>query len=258
VIVGGILLLLILGAALFAVFRPDLPLSAVQQQPGSAPIVTSPAALPPSATSAAAPTGLEAARAAVAENPDDPRAHMDLALLYFGADLPRLALDELAVSAEVGANDADFLRAHAEDFRARRGWLPAAIFYTSLAEAYGPVLPNEVREGLRETVYMAAEDALFPTYIPFDRLRPIEEITAQIAAIRYAITRSTMPGRVPTFDDLIANHPTLPETRLLQGEIALRRGQPDEARAVLGELAADSGAPQWVKNQAERLLRAIP
>lgn len=260
VIIGGILLLLILGAVVFAIVRPDLRLSVVQQQPSSAPIATSPAAHAPLPTSGAALTGLEAAQAAVVENPDDPRAHMDLALVYFGADLPRLALDELALAAELGANDAAFLRAHAEDFRARRGWLPAAIFYTVLAEAYGPVLPNELREGLRETVYMAAggEDALFPIYIPFDRLRPIEEITAQIAATRYAITRSTMPGRVPTFDDLIAHHPTLPETRLLQGEIALRRGQPEEARAVLRELADDPGAPEWVKNQAGRMLRALP
>jgi tRNA A-37 threonylcarbamoyl transferase component Bud32 len=259
-IIGGILLLLILGAVALAIARPALRRGASRQRPSTATLVTAPAAQAPATTSGATLTELEAARDAVAQNPDDPQAHMDLATAYFGAKLPRLALDELAKAAEVGANDADFLRAHAEDFRAHRGWLPAAIFYTTLAEAYGPVLPNEVREGLRETVYMAAgsQDALFPNYIPFDRLRPIEEITAQIAATRYAITRSNMPGHVPTFDELLASHPNLPEVRLLQGEVALRRGQPDEARAVLSELAADSGGPQWVRNQAEQLLRAIP
>jgi hypothetical protein len=258
-VVGGIVVLLALGAVVSAVLRPGLRPGVVPEQPTEAVRATEPATPARTAASGATLTDIEAAQAAVDKNPDNPQAYLNLASAYYRGGLTRLGLDQIAEAAEVGANDAAFLRARAEDFRAHRNWLPAAIFYTSLAGAYGPVLPNDVRDGLHHTVYMAAglEDSLFPIYIPFDRLRPIDEPLAQIAETRYAITRSLMPSHLPVFDDLLASHPALADVRLLQAEVAWRRGQPEDARAILTELAADPAAPRWVQNQAEQLLKSI-
>jgi hypothetical protein len=252
--------LLALGAVVFAVQRPSLRTGVAPAQPTEAVRATAPATPAPAAAAGATLTDIEAAQAAVDKNPDNPQAYLNLASAYYRGGLTRLGLDQIAKAAEVGANDAAFLRGRAEDFRAHRNWLPAAIFYTSLAGAYGPVLPNDVREGLHHTVYMAAglEDSLFPIYIPFDRLRPIDEPLAQIAETRYAITRSLMPGNLPVYDDLLASRPNLADVRLLQAEIALRREQPEDARAILTELTADPAAPRWVQNQAEQLLKSIP
>jgi hypothetical protein len=258
-VVGGIVVLLALGAVVSAVLRPGLRPGVVPEQPTEAVRATEPATPARTAASGATLTDIEAAQAAVDKNPDNPQAYLNLASAYYRGGLTRLGLDQIAEAAEVGANDAAFLRARAEDFRAHRNWLPAAIFYTSLAGAYGPVLPNDVRDGLHHTVYMAAglEDSLFPIYIPFDRLRPIDEPLAQIAETRYAITRSLMPSHLPVYDDLLASHPALADVRLLQAEVAWRRGQPEDARAILTELAADPAAPRWVQNQAEQLLKSI-
>ena len=258
-VVGGIVVLLAIGALVFAVLRPGLRPGVVPEQPTEAVGATEPAAPAPTAAAGATLTDIQAAQAAVDKNPDNPQAYLNLASAYYRGGMTRLGLDQIAKAADVGANDATFLRARAEDFRAHRNWLPAAMFYTSLAGAYGPVLPNDVRDGLHHTVYMAAglEDSLFPIYIPFDNLRPIDEPLAEIAETRYAITRSLMPSHLPVFDDLLASHPGLADVRLLQAEVAWRRGQPEDARAILTELAVDPAAPGWVQNQAQQLLKSM-
>jgi serine/threonine protein kinase len=257
VLIGGLALLLVVVAGIFLAARATGMFGVAGRAPGG---TSQTASSGSDATRAASGTELDTLRAAVTENPGDPQAHLNLAKAYFRNNLLRLGLDETAAAAEAGRGDGAFLRSNGEAFRSQESWLGAAIFYTVLAEVYYPQAPEDVREPLHHTVYIASglKDALFPTYIPFDRLLAIDKPLGQIAQVHYVITRELVPSRLPVFDELVAEHGALPDVRLLQAEVALRRGQTDRARNSLSVLFADQTIPQWVRDYATSLQATLP
>jgi len=81
-----------------------------------------------------------------------------------------------------------------------------------------------------------------------------------IAEIRHNIVKH--PEDMGQIQELInqwrEEQPGLSETELLQGELLIAYGNPEEARRILKGLGQRQEIPLWVAQQAKELLSQIP
>jgi serine/threonine protein kinase len=212
-------------------------------------------------TSMPIPAPVQDARKAVDENPDDPQAHLKLALAYADADMQRLALEEMKKTADMAAKDREFLSRSAQDMVNRQYWLPAVLMYLRLGELVGMEgLTPEQQDSFHEAVYKAAvgPDYQFPMVVPMDELQELDRTLGWIAQARYFFSRGESEKARKFYDQLIRLNPEIPELRLTNAEIAINQQRYEEARKLLDELINDSAAPLWVKQEAQALLSPLP
>jgi len=207
------------------------------------------------------PGPVQDARKVVDERPDDPQAHLKLAMAYSEADMPRLAMEEMKKTADMGAKDQEFLTRTAEEMMKRQYWLPAVLMYLRLGELVGMQgLTPEQQDAFHESVYKASAgmDYQFPVVIPMDELMDLDKSLAWIAQARYFSSRGESEKARMFYDQLIKLNSEIPEIRLTNVEIALKQQRYDEARKLLDGLINDSTAPLWVKQEAQVLLSQLP
>jgi tetratricopeptide (TPR) repeat protein len=212
-------------------------------------------------TSMPIPAPVQDARKAVEERPDDPQAHLKLAMAYAEADMPRFAMEEMKKTADMGAKDQEFLTRTAEEMMRRQYWLPAVLMYLRLGELVGMEgLNPQQQDDFHESVYKAAvsTDYQFPVVIPMDDLTNLDKSLALIAQARYFSSRGESEKARKFYDQLIKLNPELPETRLTNAEIAFSQQKFDEARKILDGLLNDITIPQWIKKEAETLMGQLP
>lgn len=207
------------------------------------------------------PGPVKDARKAVEERPDDPQAHLKLAMAYAEADMPRLAMEEMNKTADMGAKDQEFLTRTAEEMMRRQYWLPAVLMYLRLGELVGMEgLTPQQQDAFHESVYKAAVsmDYQFPVVIPMDELTNLDNTLAWIAQARYFSSRGEAEKARRFYDQLLKLNPEIPEIRLTNAEIAFSQKKFDEARKILDGLLNDNTIPPWIKKEGEYLMDQLP
>ncbi len=207
------------------------------------------------------PAPVQDARKAVDENPEDPQAHLKLAMAYADAGMQRLAMEEMKKTADMGAKDREFLSRSAQDMVNRQYWLPAVLMYLRLGELVGmDGLTPEQQDSFHEAVYKAAvsPEYQFPIVVPMDELQELDKTLGWIAQARYFSSRGEPEKARKFYDQLIRLNPEIPELRLTNAEIAINQEKFEEARKLLDELIDDPTAPLWVQQEAQALLSALP
>jgi tetratricopeptide (TPR) repeat protein len=207
------------------------------------------------------PGPVQDARKVVDERPDDPQAHLKLAMAYSEADMPRLAMEEIKKTADMGAKDQEFLTHTAEEMMRHQYWLPAVLMYLRLGELVGMEgLTPEQQDAFHESVYKASVglEYQFPVVIPMDELENLDKTLGLIAQARYFSSRGESERARKFYDQLIKLNLEIPELRLTNAEIALKQQKYDESRKLLDGLINDSTAPLWVKQEAQVLLSQLP
>jgi tetratricopeptide (TPR) repeat protein len=200
-----------------------------------------------------------AARDLVSKYPDDPDAHLQLALAYWDADQPRPAAEELAQAANLaGANNRDFLLKAADKFKARDAWVATASMYLRLVQTY-PVneVPVELMEDFREAVYKASEKKDMPLFLFFERIDRIDQPLGFVARGRYALYNGTMADARLNLEQVKRIKPDSYEAFLLEAEINAKDGHPELAKPILVSLSSDLGAPEWIRKMAEGYLKTM-
>ncbi|MGD0610625.1 MAG: protein kinase [Anaerolineales bacterium] len=220
------------------------------------------AVAPPSTASAAtapAVISITDARALVAQHPNDPNAHIQLALAYYAnnemgpAENEVITLESL-LKGEIALWDAS------QKFANQGAWLLAARLRIDAVAALplrGKEVPAKSRDQLHMTVYRAAADQDANTFLPFDKLSSIDQPLTMLVNARYAFYFQSQGQGQSLLDQLEQSDPNMPEAELLQAEFDARIGQYAAARQSLTELDNNPGTTEWIRAAAALIKGAI-
>ena len=192
--------------------------------------------------------------------PDDPFAHLRLAMAYWDAERPRLAYQSLNRAADLAGQDQAFLRQAAEQFARREAWIAAALMYQrALSTQPDGQVSVELLNQYHEAVYKAsASSEDLALYLPFDIIAKVDEPIALIAEGRFNLHRGDNAKAREFLERARGSKPTMPEVTLLDAEIFIKEGKKDEARQLLEQLMANPNTPEWIRALADTYLTQNP
>jgi serine/threonine protein kinase len=272
---GGILLLLCLVFVLFALrgsnrLKPSNPTATL-----SAPIlipptggVSTPGPLGPTVTpqvqNSPTPTlvpALATALGGLTQNPNDPAANLAVALAYWDAHQPALALVAVAKAADLaGVDNTQFFQGAGDQFKQRQAWIAAAAMYFRAIKSLGPTgqPPQDLVENFHEALYKASIQPELPSYLTFDSLARVEEPIAKVAQARNLYYNGDPLMAHSILNQVKRLKPGMPEAALLGAEMNAKEGKTFEAKQGLNILLADLNTPGWIRTSAQDLLNTIP
>jgi len=195
----------------------------------------------------------------VDQKPDDPFAHLRLALAYWDAGQSRLAYVSLAKAADLAGGDAGFFMRAGNRFVEREAWVAAAIMYQRavLAQAGGEI-PANLLDAYHEAVYKAVDRRDVLLYLPFAGIANVDQPMAYIAEGRFHLLRGNNVKAREFLERARQIKPTLPEVTLLDAEISFKEGNQEQARGLLDELMSNPDTPEWIRALADTYLIPNP
>jgi tetratricopeptide (TPR) repeat protein len=261
----GLVTILCIGVALFAVFRnqPALqtPPTVVVNTPVIAtPLIVLPATAVPSSTLQNISPEVSAATELVRNNPGDPDAHLALSLALWDAKEITPSIQELTQASNLaGQTDREFFLKAAQEFKKREAWIPTAGMYMRLA----PTIrndengPNSLRGELFEAVYKASAEKDMPLFVFFERIDNFDLPLGYVSRGRYALYNGTVEDARAQLENAKKIQPDVYESFLLEAEIEMKEGNFDTAKPILLSLSSDLKAPDWVRVMADTFLKTM-
>jgi predicted Ser/Thr protein kinase/Tfp pilus assembly protein PilF len=195
----------------------------------------------------------------VAQNPDDPKANLQLALAYWDEGQPRLAYESLNKAADLAGSDQGFFEMAAGEFAQREAWIAAAGMYQRAILAQpGGEISEDLLNAYHEAVYKAADGQDLLLFLPFTRIANVDQPMAYIAEGRFNLLRGDNAKAREFLERARQSKPALPEATLLDAEISLKEGNQEQARGLLSELMSNPDTPEWIRILADQLLSQNP
>jgi tRNA A-37 threonylcarbamoyl transferase component Bud32 len=236
-----------------------VPTQVVELPPEVEPTPPRPEPLPPEPDEL--PPEVREAQRVAEENPDDPFAQLELALVFWDAGMQRPAYETLNHAAELAGGNRDFLIKAGEQFHIRQAWIASAAMYLRFIKSAGPgeEIPDEIRNNFHEAVFMAApQPELEVTYPLIDEILKVDQPIGLVAQSRHAYYNGKLEDGRVFLNQVQRLKPGLYEASLLEAEYAVIEKRYEEANLILQPLVADLGVPEWIRIQAEELLNRIP
>lgn len=202
-----------------------------------------------------------AAQQRVKDDPNNPQARLDLALVLWTADMPGASYDTLAELIKLaGADNEAFYIQAGDKFVTIEGWLPAAALYFQARKTYGldGNVPVNLFDGFHESYYKGAERAEAPSVLPFDKVAQVDQPIALIAQARNAFYSGHIDDANTFLNQVKRLSPNMPEVFLLEAEMNSVTGENEKARLIANGLLADLNAPEWVRAFAEEIIKKLP
>lgn len=203
---------------------------------------------------------VQAARQLVLNNPNDPEAHLQLALALWDAGQQRAALEELSQAANLAdPSKPKFFINAAEQFKQREEWVAAAGMYLRAVQPLpAGEVPDDLFDQLSEAVYKASASPDMPLFIFFERIDRVDQPLGFIARGRNSLYKNDFEAANLYLENAKRLKPQYYEAFLLEAEIDIKTGHSDEARAILLSLSSALDAPKWIRLMAESLLKSLP
>jgi serine/threonine protein kinase/Tfp pilus assembly protein PilF len=207
------------------------------------------------ATGTVSQTGqIEAALAAVQQDPQSAAAYLDLAIAYGVHGMPDEAQQAFKTAVGLAAVPADFYQLAGDRIAEREAWgLAAAMYLEALTRVPDPA-PSALLDKINQSLYLAAtapEIQALLAKAPADRLSPgiIDAVRARGAIYRgeAALARAAI-RRFKT------QYPDNPIVQLLNAELLHQSGDVTQAQGILTSLIGAPNTPPWVPRVAEYLL----
>ncbi len=254
----GIIVLLGLAIAGLAINKRLTPPQATPTLVSTAPLPATPnVPLPPLAKGSS--PEISAAMDLVAQNPNDPNAHLTLSLALFDAQEIRAASEELVQAANLaGPNNKEFLLHAAQQLKERNIWVPSAGMYLRLMQAYrNETAPIEIENDFREAAYKATEQKDMSLFLIVERIDRIDQALGHIVRARQELYFGSLDAAQNQLAKAETLKPNMPEAALLKAEIKIKKGAQAEAKDILQSLAAAPKTPEWIRLMAENYLNTI-
>lgn len=203
-----------------------------------------------------------AAREEIADNPDDPYAHLDLALALLDGNgrKNQLVYKELAIAADLAGDDIGFYEGAGFELMDRGEWTgSAAMFLRALKYIQTEGEENEdFTYFFHESSYKAASQPDMPNFLPFEEIGKVDEPMMLVVEARHIFYHGNPEDAFPLLNEVKRIKPDFPEARLLEGEMHTNQKNPEKARRAFENLLADPETPEWINVEAENTLRKLP
>lgn len=196
----------------------------------------------------------------VEKNPNDAYAHLRLALAFYDANMEPNYLEELAKAADLAKDNQAFFKDAGQRLTERQAWIGAAAMYLRFAalQPAGKPLPDEIFNLLQESVYKGANSPQFPQFIPFSRIGEYDQPLSLVAESRHAYYNGDKPRAHTLLKEVTRIKPGFQPAMLLNAEYSFNEGRVDDARMLLNLLTADLSTPEWIRLEAEKMLKKLP
>ena len=196
----------------------------------------------------------------VAKNPNDPDAHLTLALALWDAQDARAAFEETRQAANLAdQNSPDFFIKAGNEYHQREAWVLASVMYAHLVPIYytNKNMPEDVENNQHEAAYKSPEQmSMFdPKYFQHSGTP-----TAPLAVLvdgREALLNGNIPEAKKQLERVKEIKPDMQEIPLLEAEIAMKEGDSQKAKTFLSMLTSNSSTPEWIRVMAENYLKTI-
>lgn len=192
---------------------------------------------------------VEQARQKATQHPDDPFAHLDLALALYAAGQTEAANQAIETAYTLGEGNADLYLKVAATFHQQEMWVQAAKAYLEVAKQFPDTLTGEHKDAFHQSVYLAASQPEAATLLPeLAEIEPVMERVVKARHLYYADGQDVQP----IIDQAFESVPDFPEARLLQAEILADQGRKPAARLIAVDLKRDE-SPAWIKDHLAAL-----
>jgi serine/threonine protein kinase len=237
--------------------------TAVPSTANVVPPTDTPVPVPPTDTATPVPVpptvspAVDAAMKAVAANPTDPNANLQLSLAYWDSGQKIPAFEALNTAANLAPpDDRAFFMNAAQEFAKREAWIASAGMYLRAMKTLGlnSLPPTELEQAMHEAVYKASASPEMPQFLPFESIAKVDEPISLIARGRAALFAGDTVKAREFLKQVEAMNPSMPEIQLLTSEILFKEGNRDGAMKILSGLAADLGVPTWIRTQADQYM----
>lgn len=205
---------------------------------------------------------LDKALAMVEENPEDPFARLELALIYLQLGEMEAAQAEYDKGADLAGTDPVYFVQAGDRLNDLGFWVESLEAYATAIDLGIEFDNPDFQRNFRETMYFVSitpeiEPHLFPedfgedspqsNYPPF-----------YVARARYTLYHGGAEDALEMIEEVQERFPefNLPEADLVEADALIKLGRADEAREILQNLTG-SPVPPWVKEEARRLLDSI-
>jgi hypothetical protein len=112
---------------------------------------------------------------------------------------------------------------------------------------------------LHQSVYFAFENPLAPQMVAFNEIGALDEPLNLVAQAQFALyVKNDLASARSVIDKLKNTKDGLPEIGLLEGQLAIQNDNPEQAKRLLAGLESDSSVPQWIRDEANSMLKNIP
>ncbi len=184
----------------------------------------------------------------VQNNPEDPYAHLELAVLYWDNGQYARATEAFKKAFDLADGDTQVLMGMLDAMQERGIWTGIAVTLLAYQGSHPEDFTQELRLRLNEAVYFAAETPNYADVVPVKQLAAIHPGLEQVAKARNRLYQGEIEEAQAMLDRVFyQGSPVLPEALLLQAEIALNSGDQLLAREVLTELDAMDDLPEWIR-----------
>lgn len=205
---------------------------------------------------------LDRALSKVEENPEDPFARLELALIYLQLGDPEAAKAEYDEGGDLAGTDPTYFVQAGDRLNELGFWVESLEAYATAIDLGIDFNDPDFQRNFRETMYFVSivpeiEPHLFPedfgedspqsNYPPF-----------YVARARYTLYHGGAEDALEIIKEVQERFPefNLPEADLVEAEALITLGRVDQAKDILRNLTSNP-APQWVKEEARRLLGEI-
>lgn len=204
---------------------------------------------------------IQAAYDQVRDNPGDPNSHLQLSLAFWDAGMELPAAEEYGQATNLaGPGNQEFYLKAAQDYKSRSAWHFAAGMYLRIMPmqlAQQGVVDEEIKDAFRESAYKAAPRNDFPLIVSFDQLGKIQLDFLNIVRGRHLLYNGNITEAETALATAERSAEFLPEVYLLKAEIAIKKGNTEEAALILEGLTKDTNLPSWLRAMAEEQLKTI-
>lgn len=193
----------------------------------------------------------------VANDPENPRAHLELVLAYQELGMRVDAQQAWKQAAQLAADDSRFFSEAAADFEERQFWLLAIQAYSSLLRTSRGQVGPELFDRINKALYLAASDAnLEAQAAPITSLAAVRNrlVNEEILRARFALYHADAQRAEDTVRNLREQNSSLPELNLLEAEVWWQDGKVKDARQRLELIRQDPEMPNWVREVADLIL----
>lgn len=194
-------------------------------------------------------------------NPGDPYAHLALSVAFWDAGMEVPSIDEFLQTLNLaGPDNKTYFTDAANEYRFHEAWHLAAGMYARAIPLYlkeDGAIPEEIKDGFRESAYRGAQYHDLPVVLPFEQAGGILPDFANIVRGRHALYNGDMKLAEESLALAEKSPETFKEVHLLRAEISIQKGDSEDAKRILTALISDPTASKWMVILAEEILKTI-